>query len=71
MSKKNRKLQASSYSPSALNSAGQVEEYRIIKGDLLKVLVINVLFLAGVLILYFTNVKTHYLETWFDKIIRF
>lgn len=71
MSKKNKKFRSTNYSPAAMNSTDQVVEYKIIKGDLVKVLIINVLFLAAILTLYFTNIKSHYLEIWFDKIIKF
>ncbi len=46
-------------------------EYRIIKHDLIKVLILNIIYLAGVMVLYYTNSKTHYLEQWFQKILRF
>ena len=47
------------------------EEYFVIKHDLLRVLLLNVLYLGAVLVLYFTNQKTHYLETWFAKVFHF
>lgn len=47
------------------------EEHRIIKHDLVKVGVLNALYLAGVLALYFTNAKTHYLDRWFEKLLNF
>lgn len=46
-------------------------EYGIIKHDLIKVLILNAVYLAGVLALYFTNQKTHYLEAWFSKLLHF
>ena len=71
MSKKNKQFKTASPSPHAQTSDGLAGEYKIIKGDLVKVLVINLLFLAGVLALYFTNQKTHYLEAWFSKFLHF
>ncbi|MEK7161289.1 MAG: hypothetical protein AAB729_01195 [Patescibacteria group bacterium] len=46
-------------------------EYRIIKHDLLKVLALNVVYFALILGLYFTNQQSHFLDTWFSKILRF
>lgn len=54
------------------SSAGiHAEEYRIIKHDLIKVLILNLIYLSAVLVLYFTNLKSNYLEVWFAKIFRF
>ena len=53
-------------------SAGiHADEYQIIKHDLIKVLILNLFYLSAVLALYFTNLKSHYLEIWFAKIFRF
>jgi hypothetical protein len=46
-------------------------EYGIIKKDLIKVLFLNLVYLAAVLALYYTNLKTHYLDNWFAKIFHF
>lgn len=46
-------------------------EYRIIRKDLIKVLVLNAVYLALILALYFSDRKTHYLEHWFGKILHF
>lgn len=46
-------------------------EYQIIKHDLVKVVVLNLIYLAAILALFFTNSKTHYLENWFSKILHF
>jgi hypothetical protein len=69
MSKKNKQFFAQIHE----SGAGQLHaaEYKIIKHDLLKVLIMNVVYLAGVLLLYFTNSKTHYLERWFEKFLHF
>lgn len=69
MSKKNKKhFQNSSFFHVAQDYAG---EYRIIKHDLLKVVLLNLLYLAGVSALYFTNLRTHYLARWFEKVLHF
>jgi hypothetical protein len=49
----------------------QVAEYRIIKHDLLRVVILNALFLAAVLTLYYTNLHSQYLERFFGKILHF
>jgi len=45
----------------------QAAEHVIIKHDLLKVIGLNVIYLAGLLALFFANQKTHFLEAWFSK----
>jgi hypothetical protein len=69
MSKKNKK----SFTQIQESGAAQlhVAEYKIIKHDLLKVLILNIVYLAGVLALYYSNAKTHYLERLFEKFLRF
>lgn len=47
------------------------EEYRIIKHDLLRVVILNALFLAAVLVIYYTNLHSQYLERFFAKILHF
>lgn len=74
MSKKKHRLFNSSADTSAVvhhHGTDHAAEYKVIKGDLLKVLAVNVLFLAAVLTLYFTNLQSHYLESFFDKFIKF
>jgi hypothetical protein len=44
-------------------------EYRQVKKDLLKVFLINCVFLAALLVIYFTNRQHHYLENIFGKVI--
>jgi|GEM_PF-1304771 len=46
-------------------------EYRIIRHDLLRVFIVNVIFLAAVLTLYYTNLHSGYLEKAFGKILHF
>lgn len=52
-------------------SAGHAAEYRIIKHDLIKVIVLNVLYLAAVLALYYSNKQSGFLETWFSRVFKF
>jgi len=47
------------------------EEYKIIKHDLLKVVILNLVYLSLLLALYFTNQKSHYLDKWFAQIFHF
>lgn len=47
---------------------GISEEYSIIQRDLLRVVILNALYLTGILALYYTNLRTHYLEHWFSTI---
>ena len=54
----------------ATNSADlQAAEHVIIKHDLLKVVALNVIYLAGLLALFFANNKSHFLEAWFSKLM--
>jgi len=73
MSKKNKKA-TQSYMNVVVGGAGisaHAEEYAIIKHDLVRVVLLNILYLAGVLALYYSNSQTHYLENWFSKILHF
>jgi hypothetical protein len=70
--KKNRQFnQASSYSTPAAGSGDLAAEYKIIKFDLIRVLIMNLIFLAAVLVLYYTNLHSGYLERWFEKLLHF
>jgi hypothetical protein len=46
-------------------------EYQIIKADLLKVVILNAVYLAIILFLYFGNQKSHFLDNWFAKLLHF
>jgi hypothetical protein len=55
-------------------SAGAVShaaEYRIIKMDLIKVVILNLVYLAVILSLYFGNLHSHFLDNWFAKVLHF
>ena len=50
---------------------GHAEEYRIIKFDLIKVIILNIVYLAVILSLYYSNQNSQFLERWFAKILHF
>lgn len=52
-------------------SLSHVAEYKIIKHDLIKVVILNALYFAGVIALYFSNKQSGFLEKWFAKIFNF
>jgi hypothetical protein len=69
MSKKNKKP---NYQPTGQASGiSHQAEYRIIKFDLVKVLVLNAVYLAVILSLYYSNQHSHFLDNWFAKILHF
>lgn len=49
-------------------SASHSAEYKVINGDLIRLVVLNGLMLALVLVVYFTNQKSQYLEKIFTKL---
>lgn len=63
---KNRNAQSQ---PSLSTPALQAAEHVIIKHDLLKVVILNVIYLAGLLALFSLNQKSHFLEAWFSKLM--
>lgn len=70
MSKKNRRQSSAPVSaPTASNDL--TVEYRIIKWDLVRVLILNLVFLAAVLALYYTNKNSGFLEHWSDRFLNF
>lgn len=84
MSKRNKKKYNSQYSPTQPSSSADAasqqetkansvyaahrEEYRYITADLIRVGIINGLFLAGVIALYYANRTNHFLDSWYSKI---
>ncbi len=69
MSKKNRNNFNSSNTsslPSAV--ASHDNEYKIIRNDLTRVVILNILFLGLVLAVYFTDKQTPYLEQIYNRI---
>jgi hypothetical protein len=68
MSKKNRnKFGSSSPAPAAPASPAQLAEYKIIRHDLIRVVIMNVIFFGLMLALYYTNQQSQYLERWFSR----
>jgi len=51
--------------------AAHATEYEFIRSDLIMLLFLNILYLAGIWALYYTNNQNHYLEKWFEKVINF
>ena len=50
------------------HAIGQVTEYKIITADLIRLVVLNSIVLALVLVLYYTNRSAGYLEQIFTKL---
>ena len=48
-----------------------VSEHKIIKYDLAKVLILNLVYLAVILFLYFANQRSHAVDNWFAKLLHF
>jgi len=70
MSKKNKK-NFQSFPSNGQPVLGRENEYTIIKHDLIRVVILNAVYFACLLALYYSNLKTHYLENWFSKILHF
>lgn len=51
--------------------SGHSEEYTIIYHDLMKVGLLNVVYLVLILTLYYTNLRSNFLENWFSRILHF
>ncbi len=69
MSKKNRNL--------GFSQAGQPAhlshqaEYGIIKHDLIRVIALNIVYLAVILGLYYANQSSQLVDKWFAKVLHF
>lgn len=48
----------------------EAEEYTVIKHDLVRLVLLNLLYLTVVLAVYFYNQKTHFLEAWFKQVFQ-
>ncbi len=46
-------------------------EYSIIKRDLVRILILNALYLAGVVALYYFNNQSHFLDKWAENWLKF
>jgi hypothetical protein len=70
MSKKHKKASQEAVAASG-DTSMHTGEYVIIRHDLIRVLVLNVIYLALVLAVYFTNSKGHYLERIASRMFHF
>lgn len=52
----------------SLISSAHAEEYKIITHDMIKVVLLNVLYLAAVLALYYSNKSSHFLEKFTERL---
>lgn len=69
MSKKNRNLgSVQTGQPAHLSHQA---EYGIIKHDLIRVIALNVVYLAVILGLYYANQSSQLVDKWFAKILHF
>ena len=69
MSKKNRKFNQPAAAGTASASQSHAAEYRIIRHDLVRLIILNVIVLGAVLTVYYTNQGSHYLENWAAKFL--
>jgi hypothetical protein len=60
----------SHHSAPVSGDSGHREEYRVIRHDLWKVLGLNLFFLAAILVIYYTNQNSQYLERWFSHFVK-
>ena len=51
-------------------STADLEETTLVKADLLKITLLNTFYLALVLVVFYTNGKSQYLESFFSKIFQ-
>lgn len=70
MSKKHKFSFSSSASQNTSLSSEQVVEYKIIKKDLIRLAILNIVFLGIVLAVYYTNQDSQYLSKWFSSLIK-
>ncbi len=70
MAKKDKNKQISGNHFSA-HSFTQEAEQAVIKHDMIRVILLNVIYLAGLLAVFYTNKNTHYLENFFGKVFHF
>ena len=71
MSEKHKHMGNFSGFQTGVQALSHEAEYRIIKFDLVKVVILNAVYLAAILGLYFANQKSHVLDNWFAKILHF
>ncbi|GEM_PF-2813211 len=63
--------QASQSKTSSVQGMDHAIEYRIIRHDLVRLLILNLLYLALVLGVYYTDKTSHYLQKFADRFIHF
>ena len=69
MSKKHKKL--AFQSGSQTSGVSHDSEYRIIRSDLIKVVILNAVYLVAILALYYSNRQSGFLDNWFAKLLHF
>lgn len=53
------------------SSAGEAAEYRIVKRDLVKIVILSVLFMVIILGLYYLNQQNGAVDSWFSQFLYF
>ena len=66
MTKKHQQSQ-----PDWASGKEQAGEYQVIRQDLIRVVVLNALYLGGILTVYLVNNRQHFLERWFAQWLNF
>ena len=69
MSKKNRNLGVSH--SGQLSHLSHEAEYGIIKYDLIRVIALNIVYLAVILGLYYANQSSQLVDKWFARVLHF
>ncbi len=60
-----------SFNTSKSGGAEHATEYGLIKHDLIKVVILNIVYLAAIVALYLSNKQSGFLEKWFAKVFNF
>ena len=71
MSKKHKRSDYQIPQATAVGAMSHAAEYRIIKSDLIRVVILNLVYLAVILSLYFGNQHSHFLDNWFARLLHF
>ena len=67
MSKKNTFTTTSL--PASVSS--HTAEYHVIKHDLYRLIILNLIYLTVLMAVYFSNQKNHYIDQWFARVLHF
>ena len=70
MSKKHPKTQIA-FSGPATTPLSHAAEYQIIRHDLVRVIVLNTIYLAGILALFYANNRTHVVDNFVARLFHF